>query len=573
MHRVFFVLVLSFFVLQACSILTKSNNTVVIYKNANFITMNDDAPRADYMVVKAGKIVDIGVDLQKALKKYSSSRPEVISLENKTVIPGIVDAHSHLSTVAVQAVSANLLPPPDGGAKDIPSLQRILKEHIKVSPAVKKHGIAIGFNYDDSQLAEKRHPTRTELDAVSSDIPIIAMHQSGHLAVYNSLALKMAGITKDTKNPPGGTIYREDDNVTPNGVMAENAHFMVVFKLIPRYSKDELTSMILEAEKIYLANGVTTIQDGRADPTGVEALLNVSNQNGFKVDIVAYADLEMNLENKLLQGPYMSNDYKNRFRIGGVKLSLDGSPQGKTAWFTKPYLVPPLNEKRGYKGFPIFKEDSRLQKLVDFANEKNWQLLVHANGDAAIDQLISVVKKSNKRFQKKFLNVVLIHGQYLRRDQILKLKKNKIFPSLYPMHTFYWGDWHRKSVAGEKRARFISPVKSLEKQGIKFSIHTDAPVIFPDSMRLLDSAVNRTTRSNYILGRDQRLSPLTALKAMTIWSATQYREDSRKGSLEVGKLADFVVLSGNPLKIKKEKLIDLKVLKTFKEGVKVYESK
>ena len=554
-----------------CNANQPKNAATIIYTNGNFITINDKAPKAKAVAVKNGKIIDVSLDQKSIIKNFKSQETKIIDLKGKTVIPGIIDAHSHLTTVAVQAISANLLPPPDGGAKDIPTLQNILRRFIKESPTIKKYGIAIGFNYDDSQLAEKRHPTRQELDQVSTKIPIVIMHQSGHLGVYNSLALKQAGINENTPNPQGGTFYREDDGKKPNGVMAENAHFMAIYKLIPKYSDEQLQEMLIKAEHIYLKNGVTTIQDGRTDPNGINSLIYTAKNKGFKADIVAYADLEMNLNNKILKGPFMSKKYTKRFRIGGVKLSLDGSPQGKTAWFTKPYLVPPHNEKLGYKGFPIFKETQKLQNLVEIAQENEWKLLAHGNGDAAIDQLIEVIAKVNQNKMKPNIDSVLIHGQFMRKDQIPKLKELNIFPSVYPMHTFYWGDWHRSSVAGEERASFSSPTASILKAGMKFSIHTDAPVIFPDSARLLHSAVNRVTRSGYILGPNERISPLTALKALTIWPAIQYSEDSLKGSIEKGKLADFAVLSHNPLSIPVEDLIKIKVLKTIKEGKIIYE--
>lgn len=555
---------------SSCSKNKSKDYASIIYTDGNFLTMDESKPTAKAIAVKNGKILDLSINQDDLIAKYKGADTKLQSLNNYTVIPGIIDAHSHLTTVAVQAVSANLLPPPDGEAKDIPSLQNILREFIKNSPSVKKHGIVIGFNYDDSQLKEKRHPNRIELDKVSTDIPIIIMHQSGHLGVYNSLALRKAGIDKDSKNPPGGTIFREKDGKTPSGLMAENAHFNIVYKLIPKYTDDQLQEMILDAQDIYIKNGVTTIQDGRADPNGLKSLKYTAENKGFKVDVVAYADLEMNLKNDLLQGSLMSRDYTNRFRIGGVKLSLDGSPQGKTAWFTKPYLVPPHDEKANYRGLPIFKDVSKLQELVDYAKNKNWQLLAHANGDAAIDQLIEVVKNSSVPTANNKLSTVLIHGQFIRPDQVQTIKELNIFPSIYPMHTFYWGDWHRESVAGEERASFSSPTAALLNAGIKFSIHTDAPVIFPDSIRLLHSAVNRVTRSGHILGPDQRIDAMTALKAMTIWPAIQYGEELTKGSLEVGKLADFAVLSKDPLKLHSKDLINLEVLETIKEGKSLY---
>ena len=168
------------------------------------------------------------------------------------------------------------------------------------------------------------------------------------------------------------------------------------------------------------------------------------------------------------------------------------------------------------------------------------------------------------------LRNVMIHGQFLRLDQVKKLKQLEIFPALYPMHTFYWGDWHRDSVAGLARANNISPTGWLMDENMMFTIHSDAPVTFPNSMRLIDSAVNRTTRSNAVLGKEQRIEPLDAIKAMTLWAAYQHFEEDIKGSLEVGKNADLVILDKNPLSVAPNLIKDIRVLETIKDGDVIY---
>ena len=271
----------------------------------------------------------------------------------------------------------------------------------------------------------------------------------------------------------------------------------------------------------------------------------------------------------MLNGPLHSDTYVNNFRIGGVKLTFDGSPQGKTAWFTKPYLMPPLGQDESYLGYPAFADADAL-KWFSMAYANDWQMLTHTNGDAAIDQLIDISEQAAEAFPGKDRRTVMIHGQFLREDQIDDIKRLGIFPALYPMHTFYWGDWHRDSVAGIERAQNISPTGWLLNRDIKFSIHSDAPVTFPNSMRILDSAVNRTTRSGAVLGAEQRLRPMDALKAMTIWPAYQHFEEESKGSLEAGKQADMVILDQNPLSIDPTKIATINVVETIKRDVSVY---
>ncbi|MEH6563924.1 MAG: amidohydrolase [Halopseudomonas sp.] len=548
------------------------NPADTIFYGGPILTMDDTYPDVEAVAVDDGIIVGVGTRTMLEAD-FRGPDSQLRNLNGRTLIPGFVDAHSHLSFVGVQAVSANLLPAPDGPGNSIAAIQQALRQYLASSTRAQDYGVLIGFNYDDSQLLEQRHPTRAELDAVSTSIPIMTIHQSGHLGVYNSKALEVLGINASTPNPEGGTIYREEDGVTPNGLMAENAHIAALIKLLPKFTPQQSLDMLMQAQQIYLANGFTTIQDGRTSPQTLQGLAQAAKAGYFKADVVAYPDLVANLQDPMLDGPLMSRNYTDHFRIGGVKLTFDGSPQGKTAWFTHPYFQPPEHESEGYSGHPLFADDAQARRLMELAYTNGWQVMVHANGDAAIDQLIRLTDAVQREIPEiSDRRTVLIHGQYLRADQIPQLATLGIFPSLYPMHTFYWGDWHRDSVAGPERARFISPTGAVYRSGMKFSIHSDAPVTFPNSMRILQSATNRVTRSNLILGPEERLDALTALKAMTIWPAYQHFEENSKGSIEKGKVADLVVLSHNPVTLQREQLLGVKVLETIKGGTTVYQA-
>ena len=547
-----------------------TNPADALFSGGPVLTMDDAQPNVEAVAVDDGIIVGVGSRAELEAD-FLGPETQLHDLQGRTLIPGFVDAHSHFSFVGIQAIAANLLPPPDGPGSSIAELQAALREYLNSSSRAQDYGILIGFNYDDSQLQEQRHPTRQELDAVSTSLPIMAIHQSGHLGVYNSKALEVLGINADTANPEGGTIYREKDGVTPNGLLAENAHIGALLKLIPRFTPQQSIDMLTQAQDIYLANGFTTIQDGRTSPDTLQGLAQAAKAGYFKVDVVAYPDLVSNLQNPMLEGPLMSRDYADHFRIGGVKLTFDGSPQGKTAWFTHPYFQPPEHEDANYSGHPLFADEAEARRIMKQAYDHDWQVLVHANGDAAIDQLIRLTDAVQQDMpDTRDPRTVLIHGQYLRADQIPELVRLGIFPSLYPMHTFYWGDWHSSSVAGPELAKFISPTGTLYRAGIKFSIHSDAPVTFPNAMRILHSATNRVTRSGVILGPEERLDALTALKAMTIWPAYQHFEENSKGSIEKGKVADLVVLSQNPITLPREQLLELKVMETIKDGESVY---
>jgi hypothetical protein len=538
-----------------------------IYFNGNIITIDDTNPFSSAIAIKNGLILDVGNDQN--ILMYRNTETKVVDLNGKTVVPGFIDAHSHFGGVGTQAIVANLLPMPDGPVNTIADLQTTMRSYIQSSPIVKNYNVAIGFNYDDSQLTEKRHPTRHDLDAISTSMPIVIMHQSGHLGVYNTRALELMGITAESKDPSGGVIGREADGKTPNGVMQENAHFMIFYKLIPDFTEEDLVHLYKAGEYSYISNGFTTVQEGKTDLATLDVLPKMAESVGFDIDIISYPDIAAIGDAKILHGELMSLEYTHGFRMGGVKLTFDGSPQGKTAWFTQPYYKVPEGQNAEYLGYPAFSDEEAL-KWMTLAFDNKWQLLVHTNGDAAIDQLIKLVEQLQPWLKNDDHRTVMVHGQFTRKDQVEQLKKLGIFPSLYPMHTFYWGDWHRDSVVGVERANNISPSAWFLNEGMRLTIHSDAPVTFPNAMRLLDSAVNRTTRTNKILGAEHQMKPLDALKAITLWSAYQHFEEQIKGSLEIGKQADMVILDKNPLTVPMASIKDIKVLETINNGKSIF---
>ena len=539
-----------------------------LYAGGPVITINQAQPQAEAVVVRDGRIAFVG-SRQAAMQFSPQAR--VVDLQGHTLAPGFIDAHSHVSGTGLQALSANLLPAPDGQGNSIPDLQRIMRQFLTGTATPGGYPVLIGFGYDDSQLAERRHPNRQELDAITTDVPVILMHQSGHLGAYNSKALELAGIDAATPDPEGGVIRREPGSLVPNGVMEETAHNLTLARLMPTLGLEQAMTMLQAGQTLYIKHGYTTAQDGNTD-AGTLAMLPLAGKAGkLRIDVVAYPNIEVALSSPAMQGPYYGRQYTDHFRIGGVKITLDGSPQGKTAWLSQPYYQVPEGQQPSYAGYPIF-TNAQADDLITRAWERGWQVLAHANGDAAIDQFIHAVDAAQKAHPGKTLLPVLVHGQTLRRDQVPQIARLGIFPSLFPMHTYYWGDWHRESVLGPERAENISPTRWVLDAGMKFTSHHDAPVVFPDSMRVLDATVNRTTRSGQVLGPEQRVTPLEALKALTLWAAEQYGEQDSKGSIEAGKRADLVVLSDNPLTITHAGLHSIKVLQTIKDGEVVYDA-
>ncbi|CAN7266506.1 amidohydrolase [Phenylobacterium sp. LjRoot164] len=537
-----------------------------VYFGGPILTMDDARPRAEALAVRGGRILAVGGRDEVLAKAGRGARQ--VDLGGRALLPGFVDPHGHVSFVGLQAISANLLPAPDGEGNSVADLQRVTRAWMEANrPFIDRYKLVMGFGYDDSQLREQRHPTRRELDEISAEVPVLFIHQSGHLGVANSKALEAAGISAATPDPQGGVFRREPGGREPNGVMEEHAFMGVMGKLLSRLDLDANLKMIAEGVKLYTSYGYTTCQDGKSSSGGVKALQLAASRGMLTADVVAYPDVLTATD--VVKAPLWGPSYKDRFRVGGVKLSIDGSPQGKTAWLSQPYFVPPEGQSAAYAGYPAVPVDQCLA-AIDQAFANGWQILVHANGDAAIDVLIAGVREATRKYGPGDRRPVLIHGQTAREDQVDACKALGIIPSFFPMHTFYWGDWHRDSVLGPVRAENISPTGWALRRGMMFTTHHDAPVAKPDSIRVLSATVTRRTRSGDILGPHQRVPVDVALKAMTIWPAYQHFEEATKGSLVAGKLADFALLSQDPTAVDPEKLAALKVVKTIKEGVSIW---
>lgn len=540
----------------------------VIYSGGDIVTMNPSQPEVEALAVKDGSILALGSLAE--LKRYLGEDTRAVNLQGKTMLPGFIDAHGHFGSVGLLAQSANVSAPPDGDSNDIASIIANLKAHAG-SPQAAEMGWILGMNYDDSQLAGKQHPTAKDLDKVSTQTPVMIIHQSGHLGVVNTRGLEVLGYSDATPNPPGGILRRVSGSQQPNGVLEESALFTAALKVAMPKSQKSIVEMMGSAQKAYVAAGFTTAQEGRATADNIIGLAAVSGMDLLDIDVVAYPDPTFFASGEQFATSISAqpHEYRGHYRIGGMKLSLDGSPQGKTAWLVQPYHVPPQGQADDYAGYAAMQIED-LDTYLDLAYVNRWQVLVHSNGDAASDQFISAVSRAQERHPDIDIRPVIIHAQVIREDQLDAVKELGVIPSFMTVHSFYWGDWHRDSVLGEQRAARISPAKSALNRGILYTAHNDAPVTLPNAMMILSSQVNRTTRSGKVLGEEQRVSVMAALESITSNAAYQYFEEDSKGSLEVGKLADLVVLDKNPLKIDPQGITAIRVLETIKEGESVF---
>ncbi len=532
-----------------------------VYLGAHILTFDAALPRARSLAVRGERIVCVSAG--DACRAHVGPATRVVELGARTLVPGFVDSHGHVAMLAGFVDHANLSSPPVGPVTSIPALQDALRAHLAAKRPAAGAWIA-GWGYDDSLLAEQRHPTRDDLDAVSRDVPIAVLHVSGHLAAANSAALAACGITSATPDPPGGHFRRRAGGSEPNGVVEETALYALLGK--SPLAAPVSVAQLERALGVYAANGFTLVQDGASGPGDVAALARLAEAGTSPLDVVYYPvvrDPAQPLPSAKL------HEFVGRVAWGGMKLVLDGSPQGKTAFLTKPYHVPPPGKDASYRGYPMVP-----QAFVDAALARflpaGVPVIAHANGDAAEDMLIAAVEHALKAAPGADHRTVMIHAQTLREDQLDRMRALGMIPSFFSAHPYYWGDWHRDSVLGVARAMRISPARSALDRAIPFTIHNDAPVVPPDAIRLLWVTTNRETRSGKVLGAEQRVGIEDALRALTANGARQYFAERERGTLSEGKLADLVVLSENPLAMPREKLLGLQVMETVSRGRVVF---
>ncbi|MFJ8331772.1 amidohydrolase [Streptomyces sp. NPDC094437] len=554
----------------------------LIFHGGEIVTVagTGTAPGPEAVAVKDGVIVYVG-DLAGA-EGWEGPGTRRRDLRGQALLPGFIDAHGHLGGIGLQATIANLLADPDGDVTDLASLKAKLSEWAE-SDVGKQAKWIVGFGYDDAMLAEGRHPTREDLDQVSTNRPVLAIHQSYHLGAVNSEGLRLLGFDSTFQDPEGGVIRRRPRTPEepfklpfgePDGVLEETAFEPASKAATEGLPLSASAGLFMKGVASAARFGFTTVQEGGVTLANLKLLRQLAPLKPFKVDVVAYVradEATAAVADDPARDPVgVDTRYRFGVRAAGVKMYLDGSPQGRTAWLTEPYTTPPEGKPADYRGYRRIKDDEAVQQ-VGTAYRQGWQVLAHVNGDASIDQYIEAVETAIEACGPGDRRTVAVHAQTARADQLDRFKDLGIIPSFFPLHTFYWGDWYRHTVLGPERAAHISPAKWALDRGMIYTAHHDAPVALPNSIMILSSQVTRRTRTDgIVLGAGQCVSALDAVRSITLNAAHQYGEQDSKGSIEVGKLADLVVLTGNPLTVDPDEIKDIRVAETFKRGESIH---
>lgn len=531
--------------------------------NGQVLTMDADNTIVEALLMDGGRIVATGSTAD--IEALVDSDTRVTDLQGNTLMPGIIDAHGHFPGTGLAALAADLNSPPIGDIKNLSQMMARVSQQVEATPAGEW---VMGFGYDDTAIAEGRHPTRADLDSISTEHPIFLWHISGHMGVVNTPALDLMGYTAQTPDPEGGTLGRDPQTGELNGLLQETAVFAIQEHAMD-FGFGDFLKMIDHAASQYASVGVTTAQSAGADGRMAQGLSIGQTLNLVPFRLVVFP-LDGTLGPKVREGEVDPGSFNNdMFTLGAVKIISDGSIQGYTGYLSKPYHVPYHGDAE-YRGHPVVNRED-LFEIVEAYHGAGMQLAIHANGDAAIDNVIDAFRAAQQKYPEADPRLILIHAQMARDDQLDAMQELGITPSFFSAHTYYWGDRHRDIFMGPERAARMSPSRSALDRGMRFSVHLDPPVVPMLPMLMVWSTVNRISSGGNVIGVEQRIEPMDALRAVTIDAAWQVFEEDNRGSLEPGKWADLIILSADPL-ADPLGIKDIEVLETVVGGRTIYKA-
>jgi len=539
----------------------------LLIKNAVILTMDEDNPRAGSIAVSDGKISSIWETAEPPVNLTGiTNQTEIVDLEGGVLVPGFIDTHNHILGYGILANRINCSTPPN---QSITDLIKLIDKKADETP----NGEWIqGYGYDDTLLNEGRHPTREDLDLAAPHHPVYLSHISGHLAVVNSLAFELAGLSNETPDPQGGKYGRYKDGKL-NGVLYEQAAMAPINKIQPAITQEKMILAIEEAANDYIAKGITTNTDAAIySPQDLSAHLEAARTRGNPMRT------QLMILHHLLQEGAPFGDYTHEqlneeiigksdglAKLDSAKLFQDGSIQGLTGALRNPYFEHP------HLFGDLIHEQNDFKEIILNLHQRGFRLAIHGNGDRAIGSILDAYDYALQKNLRDDHRHRIEHVQTATTDDIKRMKKLGVAGSFFINHVYYWGDRHKQIFLGPDRAERISPLAEALKEDILFTLHSDCPVTPISPLFSIWAAVNRLTRNGEVLGEEQRIDVLEALKSMTIYGAQLIFEEDSLGSIEIGKLADFAVLDADPLAIDPKSIKDITVLATFIGGKRVFE--
>ncbi|MDR2631887.1 MAG: amidohydrolase [Spirochaetaceae bacterium] len=531
-----------------------------IFVNGNIYTLDDDNPRARALALWKGKFLEAGDREDCEIFKGPDTR--VVDLEGKTVLPGFNDTHCHLLSLRGQQLLQ--LDCSSGKVKSIDDILGIVKKAAETTP--EGQWILAG-SLDTAKLAEKRPPTRGELDKVSPRHPVHIRTQSCHIGIVNSRGFSLAGITRDTPNPPGGE-FEKDSQGELTGICKEEAHFLFVTGMggagsfVPPYTPEQYLKALELSSKEYNRYGITSVGDALTGPPEIRAYTQAYNSGTLTVRVYMIV-LDINLP--LIKQLGLSSGFGNEWiRMGGIKSFVDGAIAGHTAWVSEPYRNRP-----DYYGIPT-KTPEEIEALVMEAHGAGMQMEIHANGDRAIEMVLDAYEKAQKAIPRQDPRHRIAHCTVVN-DKILERIK-RLGVVVCPFVSYVWEHGDKMGPYGDRIERMFAHRSFLDR-GIPVGASSDNPCGTQHPYQALQAMVTRVSSTGESLGLNQKVSLEEALKIYTQGSAYATFEENRKGKLSPGMLADFIVISQDPFTIDPFGLHELQTLQTYVGGKLVYDAR
>jgi len=548
------------------SALAIAGSADVIFFGGPIVTVNAKNEEVQALAVQDGKIVALGstADIK---KNWQGSNTQLIDLKGQTLMPGLVEPHIHIVGTAMGEVLglnlSNFTLPYD----TLDTLVTKLKAHLKTIPA---GGWLYGFGVDPSRTSPFMAELNADiLDKVSTTVPIFIVNQSGHIGYVNHKAMELAGITEGTPSPGGGGIYMKDAKGKLTGVLIEPPTFTAFISKMPPPSQNDLVGAMIKTTRNIASKGVTT-----------SAEITLGFSIGFDVENKLYQGLTASGSLPIrvrayLYGPSLPSSFNaikpgegnDRLRYVGVKFISDGSTQGLTAALNEPYIYPKGTKNRGELDY----KDADLLKQMKTFYDQGWQIATHANGERAIQQTLdnyAQLLSGNVNPASRRLRIE--HFTVTTPDQVKKAVQLGVVPGFTIGHVNYWGEAFNNQLLGPERSSRLDPAAEVKKLGGRFAFHSDSPVSDVGPLNYITEGAGRMWQKppRQVLGADQKVSVDDAIRAVTINAAYEMFSDDKIGSLEVGKLADFVVLEKNPRKTPIEQIANIKVKETWVDGKK-----
>ena len=532
-----------------------------LFLNGHILTMDAHDRIPEAVLTEDENILAVGSENE--LRAMMPVDVTVVDLQGRSLLPAFIDPHGHFPDPGfIRLFRVDLSTEPD---QDPPDMNWVLKKLTERMERTREGEWVMGVGLDNTSIVEGRMPTRQELDSISIRHPIWVTHASGHNGVANSLALKLHGVDRNTPNPLGGRFGRDEGSGALNGMVEGISAMGSLGDTDFQIDRSRFWEGFKATRDEYLKFGVTYAQNAWANRKLLEhfASLPTNSDPGYDVMLLPVGELEP----ELMNGPNALNWTGNRhLTLGPRKLFTDGAFQLQTAYLTKPYYKP--IDPEFPCGMPYVAKDEHKQQVKKLHN-LGYQIHCHCNGDAGADMFIDAVFEAMAVNPREDHRHTIIHGQTLRDDQLARMAELGMTVSFFSAHIHFWGDRHFDTFLGPERAERISPAGSAERFGVRFTIHNDAPVTPTRPMHLANCAVNRLTSKGRLLGKDQQISVLSALRAQTIDAAWQVFKENERGSIEPGKLADFAILDRNPLE-DPTRIGELKVVETIRRGKSVW---